>query len=110
MFFITGLFYSFGSNAADCVTHRGGYYHETYAAELKYYTFHGAPLDGCQEIILLTSAEYALLKSYEDELTLFTAITGEMASASFMFGMSGYLLFWFIGYKARMAKQLVKSV
>jgi len=107
-FLIFLVFISFDSNSAECVdfdstvTSGSGdysiYYHSVLTPE------------NCTGQVVMNASEFAVLKVYEEQNTQFTEITGEMASASFTFGMTGYLVFWFIGYKGRMAKQLIRQV
>jgi hypothetical protein len=103
------IFFSYDSLAIECVTYRGGYYHTTYEAELVYFTKHDDQLSTCSDTVLMTGIEFAVINTLAEQNTQFTEITGEMASASFAFGMSTYLVFWLIGYKQRMAKQLIRQ-
>ena len=100
------IFLSYGSSAAQC-----GVAGSSWESNGDVYqSFRHVEEDVCSDTAILTSAEFAVLKVYEQQNTQFSEITGEMASASFTFGMTGYLVFWFIGYKGRMAKQLIRQV
>jgi hypothetical protein len=52
---------SYDSSAVECVTARGGYFNESYDAELVYFTKHGSELSTCIDTVLLTGLEYAVL-------------------------------------------------
>ena len=106
MVLLIGLFYSLSSNAAECATAGGSWE----SNGIIYRTYSMNSETDCSNVAILSSAEYARLKVFEEQNSQFTAITGEMASASFMFGMTGYLIFWFIGFKGRMARKLVKQI
>jgi len=57
--------------------------------------------------VTLSSAEYALLKQLEEQMNDVSIINAEDATIAFTFGMSGYLIFWFVGYKGRMARRAI---
>lgn len=69
---------NFDASAADCVTYRGEYYHETYQAQLKYYTFHGSALETCNDFILMTGLEYATLSANADSLNFLNSVTATL--------------------------------
>jgi len=101
------VFISFDSFSAECIDFDRVVVRETGDYSIYYHTELMA--DDCTGQVVMNASEYAVLRLYEAQNTQFTEITGEMASASFTFGMSGYLVFWFIGYKQRMAKQLIRQ-
>lgn len=47
---------------------------------------------------------------YEIGIGDYEVINAADATTAFTFGLSAYLVFWFVGYKARMAKQAVRLV
>jgi len=108
MVLLIGLFYSFSSSAAECIDFDRVVERDTGDYSIYYHS--ALTAESCTGQVVMNSSEYAILKLYEEQNTQFTAITGEMASASFMFGMTGYLVFWFIGFKGRMARKLVKQI
>jgi hypothetical protein len=59
---------SYDSNAAECVTPRGGYFHTTYDADLTYYTHHNADVSTCTDTVLMTGIEYAVLQERSSSL------------------------------------------
>ncbi|MBA6303199.1 hypothetical protein [Colwellia sp. MB02u-14] len=103
------VFISFDSESAECREFNYSSSNESPSRNYDVYYSDDLPIETCVETVLMTGLEYAKLKIYADQNTQFTEITGEMASASFTFGMTGYLIFWLIGYKQRMAKQLIRQ-
>lgn len=55
-------------------------------------------------LVMLSKSDYEIgIGDYE-------VINAADATTAFTFGLSAYLVFWFVGYKARMAKQAVRAV
>ena len=110
LFVLLFVFVSYDLTAAEC---REFYYTSTNGGNQRNYDVYysdALPLDTCAESVVLTGVEYARLKVLDEQNNQVNLITAEMATTSFMFGLSSYLIFWFIGYKGRMGRQLVKQI
>ena len=104
------ILFNFDSSAAQCLKFSSTFTNESsgqaYVVHFAdQYQVSDCPFDG-----LLTSQELARFNLYEEQNGALSEITAENSTIAFTFGMSGYLLFWFIGYKGRMAKQAIKAV
>jgi len=110
LFLLLFVFVSYDLTAAEC---REFYYTSTNGGNQRNYDVYYSdvlPLESCTESVVMTGVEYARLKVLDDQNNQVNLITAEMATTSFMFGLSSYLIFWFIGYKGRMGRQLVKQI
>lgn len=61
LFIVLFVFSSF-SYSAQCFQQRGTYFHETYQANLTYYTDDAGSLSGCNETVVMSGIEYAVLE------------------------------------------------
>ena len=102
--------FCFKANSAQCVTPRGGYYHNTFQAELVYYTLDAGSVENCSETVILSGLEYARLKTLEEQYGETFLITPEDIAISFTWGFGTYLTFWWIGFKVRTSRKLIKSL
>lgn len=103
-FIVLVSLFGFRSNAAECLTFRSETYHNYYETELISLTRDHVALEGCNLHVLMTGAEYAELKLKSEIYEDVEPITTVSIMAAFTFGLSVYLLCWFLGYKGRMAR------
>jgi|GEM_PF-3664782 len=110
---LTIAFYSYTSQAADCYefgweTSSGGRPLKVFRTDTPY------TAENCFNQIsgwvVINPTEYALLKQIEEQNETSELIKSTDAGIAFTFGLSAYLLFWFIGYKGRLAKQAIRLV
>jgi hypothetical protein len=67
-------------------------------------------LSTCTESVIITPQEYARFELYEQQNGALVQITAESSTVAFTFGMTAYLIFWFIGFKGRMARKAISQV
>lgn len=87
------LLFSFNSSAAICVSE----FSDTSIVTNQ------TPVGECQSYVLLTSEDYEMM-------VVGTEVTAAKIMTAFTFGFGTYASFWFLGFKARMARQALKLV
>jgi len=108
---LTAFFYVAESEAAEC---QELFYTGFSGADRPYKAYYTDSTyldDECfnqsSGFVVVNSTEYALLKQLEEQMNDVSIINAEDATIAFTFGMSGYLIFWFVGYKGRMARRAI---
>lgn len=104
------LLFSELSNAASCYTY--GYSTTNAQTGRVYQVYYDDNLnvDNCNEEVVLTAIEYARYKLLDEQNGDIEPITATNVMAAFTFGFSAYAMFWFVGFKGRLARQAIRSV
>jgi hypothetical protein len=102
--------YSSDSSAANCLE----YYYTSNNVEpernVVVYYADFLDLSTCTESVIVTPQEYARFELYEQQNGALFQVTAESSTVAFTFGMTTYLIFWFIGFKGRMARKAISQV
>jgi hypothetical protein len=108
LFFIFTFFVISEVSATECVIHRGGYFNETYQADLTYYTHENTNLETCIDFVLMSGLEYSALKQRADMMDGLNEIDAISIAESFTWGFGTWISFWWLGYVIRNAKMVIK--
>lgn len=98
------------ANAAECVEFNRVVERETGDYSIYYHTV--LTSENCTYQIVMNSSEYAVLKYIEEtQLDIDNQVdllTSAYISSAFTFGFGAQILFWFIGFKIKVANTAIK--
>jgi len=105
------LLFSSLSTASECIelfyTQAGSESVRPYKA---YYVDTGMTADNCSFEVVVPNDEYEKLKFYEQQFGEVSPVTTESVSESFLWGFGTYAIFWFIGFKAKAGREVVRRI
>lgn len=76
----------------------------------EFYTDGLPSLEECSDYVVLSAVEYAVINGKAEQLDSVEEITAENVAGAFAFGASTYAIFWFIGFKGRMARETIRAI
>jgi len=76
----------------------------------QFYTDGLPSMELCSDFILLTAVEYSIINEKAKMIDNVDSLSVEGVTIAFSFGMSTYALFWFVGFKGRLARQAIRSI
>lgn len=104
------LLISSNANAAFCTSVTGNHGSLNVRPSSEYYTDGLPSMQECSDFVILTAVEYTVINEKAKQFDSVDALSVEGATAAFTFGMSTYAMFWFVGYKGRLARQAIRSI
>mgnify|MGYP005985270845 CR=1 FL=1 len=100
---------SMNVNASFCTSLTGAHGTVDGRPVSQYFTDGLPSMQECNEYVILTAVEYTVINEKAKIVDSAEEITVASVSAAFSFGASTYSIFWFIGFKGRLAKQAIRA-
>jgi hypothetical protein len=104
------LLISSNANAAFCTSITGNHGSANGRPVSEYYTDGLPSMQDCSDFVLLTAVEYTVINEKAKQVDSVDKLSVEGVTVAFSFGMSTYALFWFVGYKGRLARKAVAII
>lgn len=103
------LLVSVNANAAFCTSLTG--VHTSDGRPISEYYTDGLPsMQDCNDFVILTAVEHTIINEKAKQFDSVDGLSVEGLTTAFSFGMSTYAIFWFVGYKGRLARQAIRSI
>ena len=98
------------AEAAECLTFASSTFDPILGKDVIVHHNDGIAVENCLDEVVLTAVEYAVLEERAKQMEGIEEITPESIASAFSWGFGTYMLFWFFGYKVRVARGAIRAI